>query len=140
MTNRTSIGRAFGAAALLFATAGVQADDKALTVALDACRAEVAEYCKNITPGQGRVIACLYAHQGNISATCEYVLFDAAADLQNIMGDMHEVGKACKADIEHLCSGVEVGQGRMLQCLKKKQMALAAPCADAIARAGIEVD
>src|SRR5688572_486840 len=105
----STIGRALALAAMLLGASGAQADDKALTQALEACRAEVGEYCKAITPGQGRVIACLYAHEDELSVKCQYVLFDAAAELQNIMGDMYEVGKACKPDIELLCSGIKQG-------------------------------
>ena len=133
------IGRAFALAAMLLGASGARAEDKALTASLEACRAEVAEYCTSITPGQGRVIACLYAHENDLSVKCQYVLFDAAAELQNIMGDMYEVGKACKPDIELLCAGIKQGEGRVLQCLKAKQKALAAPCADAIEHSGIEV-
>ena len=135
----STIGRALALAAMLLGASSAQADDKALTQALEACRAEVGAYCSKTTPGNGRIIACLYAHEDQLSLKCDYVLFDAAAELQNIMGDMHEVAKACKPDIELLCSGVVKGEGRLLQCLKSKQKALAAPCADAIEASGIEV-
>ena len=139
MTTTTNAGRAIAMAVVLTCATGANADDKALTQALEACRAEVAEYCSKTTPGNGRVIACLYAHEDQLSLKCDYVLFDASAELQNIMGDMHEVGKACKPDIELLCTGVEKGEGRLLHCLKQKQKALSVPCADAIEDSGIDV-
>ena len=40
--------------------------------------AELETYCKDVTPGDGRILACLYAHGDKLSGQCEYALYDAA--------------------------------------------------------------
>ena len=52
-------------------------EDLVQTVA-DGCKAELESYCKDVTPGEGRILACLYSHQDKLSGKCEYALFDAA--------------------------------------------------------------
>ena len=133
-------GRALAAGILLLAGTGASAEQTVITRVLDACGTEIRDLCSNITGGNGRVIACLYANEDQLSHRCDYVLFDAAAELQQIMGAMSQVAEVCKADIEHLCANVVKGEGRLMQCLKTHQMALSAPCHDAFENAGIHVN
>ena len=133
-------GRALAAGILLLAGTGASAEQTVITRVLDACGTEIRDLCSNITGGNGRVIACLYANEDQLSHRCDYVLFDAAAELQQIMGAMSQVAEVCKADIEHLCGNVVKGEGRLMQCLKTHQMALSAPCHDAFEKVGIDVN
>ncbi len=34
-------------------------------------------YCKNVTPGEQRILACLYAHEDKLSGRCVYALYNA---------------------------------------------------------------
>jgi Cysteine rich repeat len=132
--------RAWAACLLLLAGGAASAEDTVLTRVREACGTEIDRLCSNITRGNGRVIACLYAHQDEISHRCDYVLFDAAAQLQEIMGAMSRLQQVCQPDIELLCGAVKQGEGRLMQCLREKQMALSAPCHDAFEKVGIEVN
>ncbi len=46
------------------------------------CEKELSSFCKDVTPGDGRILACLYAHADKISGRCEYAVYDAAAQLE----------------------------------------------------------
>jgi hypothetical protein len=41
-----------------------------------ACKADAEKLCKKVTPGKGRVLACLRAHQVELSADCKEELAD----------------------------------------------------------------
>lgn len=126
--------------ATLFAAGGASATESTVvTQVRDACGAEITAYCAKITPGEGRLIACLYAHEGELSGRCELVIFDAAANLAQISAGMNEVSRICKPDIELLCNAMKPGQGGLAKCLRTNQKALSAPCADAFEKAGIDV-
>jgi Cysteine rich repeat len=38
------------------------------------------------------------------------------------------VASECRADIESLCAGVQMGEGRIAQCLVENQSELSDPC------------
>ena len=46
------------------------------------CEAAITTTCKDVTPGEGRILACLYAHGDKLSGKCEYALYDAAIQLE----------------------------------------------------------
>ena len=60
------------------------AEDVIETVA-KGCEKELTSYCKDVTPGEGRILACLYAHSDKLTGQCEYALYDAAAQLERFV-------------------------------------------------------
>ena len=52
-----------------------------------ACKADEDTYCKDVTPGEGREMACLHAHSDKISAGCKDVI---KRHHHRMMGGMHE--------------------------------------------------
>jgi len=36
--------------------------------AAEGCKKEIETYCKGVTPGEGRILACLYAYEDKLSA------------------------------------------------------------------------
>ncbi len=43
------------------------AQESLIETVANGCKAEIEKYCKNVTPGQGRVLACLYAYEDKLS-------------------------------------------------------------------------
>ena len=41
-----------------------------------ACAKDIKKYCKDVTPGEGRVIYCMQAHEDKISPQCTFELED----------------------------------------------------------------
>ncbi|HET7843283.1 MAG TPA: cysteine rich repeat-containing protein [Xanthomonadales bacterium] len=121
------------------ATASAAEEKPLIARVRDACGGEIRELCAKITPGEGRVIACLYAHEDELSGRCDYVVLEAASQLLSITTQMNEVARVCKPDIELLCQGARPGEGRIAQCLRKHQKALSVPCAGEIEKTGIDV-
>ena len=44
-----------------------------------ACAKDIKKYCKTVTPGEGRMIYCMQAHEDKISPQCDYELGEAAS-------------------------------------------------------------
>ena len=60
-------------------SAPVHATDSIIESVARGCEKELTSYCSNVTPGEGRILACMYAHEDKLSGMCEYALYDAAA-------------------------------------------------------------
>ena len=91
-----------------------------------------------MTPGQGRVLACLYAHGDKLSAKCEYALYDAAVQLERAVAALGYVANECDADLEKFCSSVAAGEGRLPQCLEKNDKQVSGRCKQALKEVGLK--
>ena len=102
------------------------------------CKAELSTYCKDVTPGDGRILACLYAHSDKLSAKCEYALFDAAAQLERAITALAFTAYECEDDLEKYCADVPVGEGRLLDCITKNKKKVSKRCLDALTETGLK--
>lgn len=104
------------------------------------CETELNSYCSQVTPGEGRVLACLYAHGDKLSGQCEYALYDSAAQLERFVGALTYVASECDEDLDTHCASVEAGEGRLAECLLKNKTNLQPRCAEAIDATGLQVE
>jgi hypothetical protein len=94
----------------------------------EGCKKELESFCKNVTPGEGRVLACLYAYEDKLSGRCEYAVYDAAAQLERAVTALSYVANECEDDLKKHCASVEAGEGRLAACLKKNEKDLSSRC------------
>jgi len=102
------------------------------------CDKELKEYCKDVTPGEGRVLACLYARGDKLSGRCEYALYDAAAQLERAVQALSYVANECGDDLKANCAGIKPGEGRILQCLNKNETKVSKRCKQALKDTGLK--
>ena len=122
---------------LLFAISAGAEQSLVETVA-NGCKAEIDTYCKDVTPGQGRMLACLYAHSDKLSGKCEYALYDAAAQLERAVAALSYVVNECADDLDQFCMGVAAGNGRLKDCLEKNDSKVSSRCKDAMKQVGLK--
>jgi len=132
-------------AVLLLTTPAIAADDplvKGVQGALDTfskgCQQELTTYCKDVTPGDGRVIACLYAFQDKLTPRCEYALYDSVSQLDKTLSTLAYAISECRDDLKSNCSDVKPGEGRLLDCLSKNEAKVSARCNDALKDVGLK--
>jgi len=113
------------------------ADKGPTETVLEGCQKEFETYCKNVTPGEGRLLACLYAYEDKLSARCDYALYDASAQLERAITALTYVANECRDDLKAYCSAVQAGEGRLLACLDKQQGKLSKRCGQALKDVGI---
>jgi Cysteine rich repeat len=96
------------------------------------CGQDIKSYCSTVTPGEGRLLLCMEAHDDKLNAPCLYELHQAAQQLHTAADRMKEATKACKEDILKLCANVKPGQGRVAQCLASNKGTVSKGCAEAV--------
>jgi Golgi apparatus protein 1 len=97
-----------------------------------ACGEDLNKYCSSVTPGEGRLIFCLMAHEDKIGEKCDYALYDASRKMEHSLDLIEDAADACWGDIEKHCAKGPVGGGRIAQCLLDNKKSLRAACQTAI--------
>ncbi len=122
---------------LMFGTQVLAADNLVDTV-VKGCKTEIETYCKNVTPGEGRVLACLYAYEDKLSGRCEYALYDAAMQLERALTALSYVANECREDLQKFCSDIQPGGGRLMACIDKNEKQVSSRCKQAIKDVGLK--
>ena len=121
-----------GFMALLGGTA-LAAQKGPVEVVTEGCKKEIDTYCKGITPGQGRILACLFAFEDKLSNRCEFALYDAASQLERAVNALAYMAGECRDDLKKYCGDVKPGEGRLLNCIDRNGEKLSARCKQAMA-------
>ena len=58
----------------------------------DACREELRNFCSTVTPGEGRILLCMQAHEDKLGNQCELALFDASRHIRQAVHHVEQVG------------------------------------------------
>jgi hypothetical protein len=122
------------ASTAIFATIpGAFAQDDLIDYLVTECEGDIENYCSQVTPGNGRLLHCMAAHEDKISGQCSYALYRAASLLEQLTVAINYVAQECRADIETHCSDVVIGENRVLSCLADHDAELAEGCKTALA-------
>lgn len=97
------------------------------------CEAEIQAYCSQVSPGEGRMLACFYAHEDKLSGQCQYALYSASAQLDQAISALDYVATQCRDDILNYCGDVQLGEGRIVECLESHRETVSAGCNQAVA-------
>ena len=126
-------------AVLLLNVTGASAQDSIIDDVMKACETEINTYCSQVTLGEGRLLACFYAHEDKISGRCQYALYEGAAQLEQFAAAVTHVATECHDDLMNFCAQVEFGEGRVGTCLLEHKAEVADACRQAIDDVGLEV-
>jgi sporulation protein YlmC with PRC-barrel domain len=89
-----------------------------------ACASDITSFCGSVTPGEGRVLLCMQAHEDQLSRRCQFALFRASRGLERAINRVERIADACLNDIEAQCGNAE----RIGQCLVQKSGSLSPAC------------
>lgn len=87
-----------------------------------ACKADVQQYCSQVTPGDGKILACLKENQAKLQPACREKLPK--------WEKFQAMKQTCKADREKLCP--QGTREEVRACMKQKHDQLSASCKKAV--------
>jgi hypothetical protein len=90
------------------------------------CESDLQKYCKDVTQGAGRVMACLKAHDDKLTPACKQGFEAAQAEFHKNMKAAHA---ACAGDVQKFCGGVEKPKD-VASCLNSHTADLSSQCKD----------
>ena len=117
----------------------LQAQEDPIQNAIDACAPEIEAYCSQVTLGEGRLLACFYAHEDKLSGRCSWALYEGAAHLEQFAASLTHVANACWDDALEHCAEVEMGEGQVASCLLEHKAEVSQGCSQAIDDVELEV-
>ena len=85
------------------------------------CAETVAKFCKEVTPGGGRIMKCLSDHRDDQSMACRDWLQDQNRSLT-------ELNTSCTEEIARMCSFDAPDGIRIYRCLEDNYIALKSDC------------
>jgi hypothetical protein len=119
----TSFGVGLGAALLLLgSTLAVDAMGGGSCHLRKTCAVDLDALCAGVTPGEGRVRACLMAHMASMSTFC-------SAKLSREI----YLATQCEADVKHFCGDVLSGGVRIASCVQTHFGEVSGACKSALA-------
>ena len=92
------------------------------------CSADAQKICPNVATGGGQLMQCLNQHKSELSPDCAKSLERMKQQAAAHLGEIREMRRACGADVNNFCKGVELGGGRILACLKEHESNLSPSC------------
>ena len=98
----------------------------------NSCGEEIKKYCSTVTPGEGRILHCMQAHEDKIRPECAFDLREAELDIQTATDQLQQAASACREDIDRLCANTQPGQGRIATCLAAQESSVSQTCAAAV--------
>jgi hypothetical protein len=135
----TRAQKLFALAVCLLLAPAASAQEDIIDAAIAACQPEIDAYCSQVTPGDGRMLACFYAHGDKISPRCEYALYEAATQLEQFVDALTYLASSCWDDLEKHCAEVEMGEGRVATCLLDHKAEVSDACRQAMEDTELEV-
>jgi Golgi apparatus protein 1 len=101
-----------------------------------ACAEDAKKFCSNVTPGEGRLLFCMIAHEDKIATKCDYALYKAGRGLDRALNRLEDIADACWDDIEKHCAETAAGEGQIAKCLVTKKASLSKECGDVLTTSG----
>ena len=105
---------------------------------IKSCETEIENYCSQVTPGEGRLLACFYAHENKLTVQCINALYNGMAALELAVEAISHVASQCRQDIKALCGETVPGEGRIAACLLDNKSKLTPHCSGAIDQVGLK--
>ena len=96
------------------------------------CGGDIQKYCSTVTPGEGRILYCMQAHEDKISPECAYDLNEVETQFQSTTEHLMQAVNACRGDIDKFCAQTQPGQGRIAACLATNRTSVSKSCVDAV--------
>jgi hypothetical protein len=121
----------------IISIAPAYADQDAARDVAENCKVELDTYCKDVTPGGGRILACLHAYSDKLSDTCKASVQDATGQIKALGAAVSFVGDECAADLQAFCKDVPAGEGRLMNCLDANDDKLSNRCRAALKDVGL---
>jgi len=108
-----------------------------MNVEVQGCKADAGKLCPGLSHNSRKLFMCLAAYEDSLSNDCKVGIAEAAMTLEKGMMAIDYSIRSCQLDADTYCLDVELGEGRLIKCLRKNEDLLAPQCATALKETGL---
>ena len=90
-----------------------------------ACAQEVSSFCSSVSPGEGRLLLCMQAHEDKLGRGCELALLETSRNIGSAIRRVERFADACWNDIQIYC---RTAAGSVTQCVVDNRSSLSPQC------------
>lgn len=108
-----------------------------VNITVTGCSADAAIFCPGLAQNSRKSFMCLMAYEDNLSLRCSLGIVEAAMSLEMGMMAIDHSIKSCGADADKYCLDVEIGEGKIVSCLKQNESKLDPLCVSALKETGL---
>jgi Golgi apparatus protein 1 len=95
-----------------------------------ACGEELRSFCGTVTPGEGRLLLCMQAHEDKLGRGCGMALLETSRSIGSAISRVERFAEACWNDIQTFC---RTAGGSITQCVVDNRSSLSRQCQAIIA-------
>jgi Golgi apparatus protein 1 len=90
-----------------------------------ACAQELSKFCGSVSPGEGRLLLCMQAHEDKLGRGCELALLETSRNIGSAVRSVERFAQACWNDIQVYC---RTAAGSVTQCVIDNRSLLSPQC------------
>lgn len=104
------------------------------------CKEDSEKFCNDATlyPEPGAVLTCLREVEEKLTESCKAAVLETKVESSKDYGLDAMLHELCEDDAKVLCEGVEPGEGKVQECLRKKRVSLSWDCQEELFRKEVE--
>ena len=95
---------------------------------VDGCENEIKQFCPNSGNDTRDILSCLGDHEDSLSNDCKKSALATSLFIVEAGMKLDEAINACHIDIDTFCSETELGQNRIIPCLREHQKEISKQC------------
>jgi len=133
---------AIGLAALLLACTAGAASAQTMSYAqagaliAKSCGPSIDKFCSKFNLGSGQIQQCLSQHQDQVPAQCFTDYSAVVASISKRVAAQEGAFKVCGNNVRQFCTGVQPGDGNILNCLLESSKVVSGSCKQVLLDAG----
>ena len=95
---------------------------------IDGCENEIKQFCQSSGNDTRDILSCLGDHEDTLSDTCKESALATSLFIVEAGVKLNEAINACHIDIDTFCSEIELGEDKVIPCLREHQKVISRQC------------
>ncbi len=107
-----------------------------ITAPIEECNDQIEQLCKDAGEDTRDILLCLADHETSLSSECKQGAMNAATLMMQAGLNLDKAIITCEKDIDTFCRNVELGENRIIKCLRNNESHISKQCISTLKETG----